>query len=99
MVERLTVFFLIVLLIVLGLWLAILPWFRLGLVGDWENNFFVTSLVRLTGATFLQGVFASAWVRGAVTGLGILNLIVAFFEILHFNKSVEFLSKKPEDIA
>jgi hypothetical protein len=39
----------------------------------------------------LQTVVASGWVRGAVTGLGVLNLGMAFWEIFHFKQSVAAL--------
>ena len=34
---------------------------------------------------------ASTWVRGAVTGLGLVNILIAFWEIGHFRQSVRML--------
>jgi len=94
MIERLTVFFLALLLLAIGIWLTVLPWFHVPLVGDWENNFFASYLVFLTGAESLRDIFASGWFRGAVSGLGIFNIIVAFYEIAHFQKSVSEVTKE-----
>jgi hypothetical protein len=41
--------------------------------------------------------------RGAVTALGLLNLFIAFWEIAHFNQSLQYLDSKdaqgPKDAA
>jgi hypothetical protein len=44
----------------------------------------------------LQKAVASGWVRGAVTGLGVLNLFIAFWEMAHFNQSVKMLEGKSD---
>ena len=43
------------------------------------------------GFVSLQRAVASGWVRGAVTGLGLLNLAMAFWEMLHFRETVRRL--------
>jgi hypothetical protein len=35
---------------------------------------------------------ASTWFRGAVTGLGVVNLLIGFWEAAHFRESVASLS-------
>jgi hypothetical protein len=55
----------------IGLFLLIYPWMR-----SWEYNY----LIQLKPS--LAGFLTSVQCRGAVSGLGILNLIVAVSEIL-----------------
>lgn len=91
MIAKLTVIFFIVLCLMLGIFLTLLPWFSFGVIGDWGDNYFLALLTRVTGLAFLQKAVASSWFRGAITGLGILNLFIAFWEIAHFRQSVERL--------
>ena len=46
------------------------------------------------GLPVLKSAVASNWFRGAVTGLGILNLFIAFWEMAHFTESVDKLEGK-----
>jgi hypothetical protein len=39
----------------------------------------------------IQRTVASNWFRGAVTGLGALNLLIAAWEAVHFSQSVKML--------
>jgi hypothetical protein len=39
----------------------------------------------------LQHAVSSGWVRGAVSGLGLLNLGIAVWEIVHFRQTVNAL--------
>ena len=89
MVEKLTVIFFVILCILLGTYLILAPW--TGLFGNWNDNFFLVFLTEKLGLTFLQTIIGSNWFRGAVTGLGVLNLFMAFWELGHFGRSVELL--------
>jgi hypothetical protein len=91
MVERLTVIFFIILCLLLGLNLTLLPWVSVGLIGDWGNNYLLAFLSERSGLPVIQQAISSTWVRGAVTGLGLVNLVIAFWEIAHFNQSVQML--------
>ena len=91
MVARLTVIFFIVLCLMLGIFLTLLPWMSFGVIGDWGDNYFIGVITQATGLPVLQRAFASNWFRGAITGLGILNLFVAFWELAHFRESVQTL--------
>ena len=91
MVAKLTVIFFIILCLMLGIFLTLLPWHSFGIVGDWGDNYFLGFLTNLIGSPVLQNIIASNWFRGAVTGLGILNLFIAFWEMAHFRQSVEQL--------
>lgn len=93
MVARLTVILFIVLCLLLGMFLTLLPWFDLG-VADWSDNYFLAQIVSVSGADWLKDVVVSGWFRGAVTGLGIVNLFIAFWEIAHFGQSVSELEQE-----
>jgi len=89
MVERLTVIFFIILCMLLGFYLILSPWDAL--FGPWGENYVLVYLSDKAGAPVLQRAVASTWFRGAVTALGVLNLLIAFWEIAHFNQSVKML--------
>ena len=92
MVERITVILFIVLFLMAGVMLTLLPWVSLGAVGDWGDNYLLAFVTEKTGMPLIQKAVASGWVRGAITGLGILNLFLAFWEMAHFKQSVRALS-------
>lgn len=73
--------------------LTFLPWLPQGTFGlsDWGNNYFLVYAAHKTGFQGLQQAISSGWVRGAVTGLGVLNLLIAFWEMAHFPQTVRSL--------
>ena len=88
MAAKLSVIFYILLCLEVGLVLTLLPWFPLFGLGDWGNNYFLLYAAHRAGLQGLQHAVASGWFRGAVTGLGLLNLGIAFWEIAHFKQTV-----------
>jgi len=98
MVAKLTVIFFIILCLMLGVFLTLLPWISFGIIGDWGDNYFLNFITQITGLPILQTIIASSWFRGAVTGLGILNLFVGFWEMAHFRQSVETLERSEAGI-
>ena len=94
MVERLTVVFFIILCLLLGFYLILSPWDAL--FGPWGENYLLVYLADKTGAPVIAKVVASNWFRGAITGLGVLNLIIACWEAAHFDQSVKMLKGNPE---
>ena len=93
MSAKLSVVFYIILCLEIGIFLTVLPWWPQGMWGlsDWGNNYFLLYAARKTGYQGLQTVVASGWVRGAVTGVGLLNLGIAFWEIYNFKRTVRAL--------
>ena len=95
MSSRLSVVFYIILCLELGVALIVLPWIPYGWLGlslgDWGNNYFLVMAARKTGLHGLQSLVASGWVRGAVSGLGFLNLAMGFWELFHFRQTVRAL--------
>lgn len=98
MVAKLTVIFFIILCLLAGIVLTLFPWISVGKVGDWGENFFLIYLTQKLDLPALQKAVSSGWVRGAITGLGILNLLMAFWEIANFKQSVNSLEGKQKEI-
>lgn len=94
MVAKLTVIIFIILCLQIGIALTLLPWINFGILGDWGDNYLLAVVAQKTGLPFLQKTIASGWVRGAVTGLGLLNLFIAFWEMAHFKQSVQMIEGK-----
>lgn len=94
MVAKLTVIFFIIGCLLIGTFLILLPWLTLNGLGDWGDNYLLILLSQKTGFAGLQKAIASGWVRGAVTGLGILNLVMAFWEIANFSRGVKMLEQE-----
>ncbi|HEY8204117.1 MAG TPA: hypothetical protein VIF81_05260 [Pyrinomonadaceae bacterium] len=94
MSSRLSVIFYIILCLEIGIVLTILPWVPynwLGLgLGDWSNNYFLLVASHKAGYG-LQRFVSSGWVRGGVSGLGILNIAMGVWEISNFRKTVRAL--------
>ncbi|HEX8491843.1 MAG TPA: hypothetical protein VF658_03295 [Pyrinomonadaceae bacterium] len=91
MAAKLSVIFFIVLCLEVGLFLTIVPWYPLFHMNDWGDNYLLLYAARKTGLMGLQHAVASGWVRGAVSGLGVLNLFMAFWEMAHFDQTVRYL--------
>lgn len=89
MVEKLTVVFFIILCLLLGFYLILSPWDTL--FGNWSENYLLVLVSDRAGAPILHKTVSSNWFRGAVTGLGVLNIAIAFWEAAHFNQSVAML--------
>jgi hypothetical protein len=96
MSAKLSVIFYIVLCLEIGIFLTVAPWWPHGMWGisDWGNNYFLLYAARKTGIQGLQAVVASGWVRGAVSGIGLLNLGIAFWEIFNFKRTVTALQNE-----
>lgn len=92
MVEKLTVIFFIVLCLLLGFYLILAPWDML--FGRWGENYLLAYLSDRSGFPSIRTTVASNWFRGAVTGLGVLNLVIAFWEAANFKQSVAMLRGK-----
>lgn len=92
MSSRLSVIFYIILCLEIGVVLTVLPWVPHGWLGlsDWGNNYFLLFAAHKTGYG-LQRFVASGWVRGAVSGLGILNIAMGAWEIINFRRTVRAL--------
>ena len=92
MSSRLSVIFYIILCLEIGLVLTVLPWVPHGWLGlsDWGNNYFLLLAAHKTGYG-VQRFVASGWVRGAVSGIGVLNLGMGVWELINFRQTVRAL--------
>lgn len=99
MSARLTVIFYIILCLEAGIVLTFLPWVHPFGLSDWGDNFFLVYTVQKTGLYGLQQTVASGWVRGAVTGLGLVNFALAFWEIAHFRRTTRALDGSAADTS
>lgn len=97
MVERLTVVFFILLCFLLGLSLTLFPWLDFNGIGDWGDNYLLAFVSEKAGLPLIKSAVSSNWARGAVSGLGILNLFIAFWELAHFKENVEMLRNEEEN--
>src|SRR5918912_2305828 len=91
MAAKLSVIFYILLCVEVGIVLTVLPWYSPFGLGDWGSNYFLLYAAHKIGSQGLQHAVSSGWFRGAVTGLGLLNLSVAVWEIVHFKQTVRAL--------
>lgn len=96
MIERIIVILFIALFLVAGLSLTLLPWISIGAFGDWGDNYLLAFVSEKTGLPVIQKAVASGWVRGAITGLGVMNLFLAFWEMAHFKQNVKALTASEE---
>lgn len=99
MSSRLSVIFYIILCLEIGIVLTVLPWVPHGWFGlsDWGNNYFLLLAAHKTGYG-LQRFVASGWVRGAVSGLGILNIAMGVWEIINFRRTVRVLDEEASPV-
>jgi len=71
--------------------LTLLPWVSPLNLSDWGENYFLLYIAQKLGSPTLQRAVASGWVRGAITGLGLLNIFLAAWQIPHFKDTVREL--------
>ncbi|MGI8783592.1 MAG: hypothetical protein ACR2L2_08095 [Acidobacteriota bacterium] len=64
-----------------GAFLLVFPWLRI-----WEYN------ALLEQAPHLKAVLLNNFVRGGVSGLGLVNLIIGAWEVFHFGRNVRRIS-------
>ena len=57
----------------IGMFLVLFPWFE-----SWTSNYFQNSL------PFLEAVWDDPYFRGAISGLGLVNIYLATVEFSHF---------------
>ncbi|MBI1761291.1 MAG: hypothetical protein HYR56_07645 [Acidobacteria bacterium] len=85
--AKITVIVYILICFEVGLMLLILPWTRY-----WDDNFFLYFVTGKLNSPGLLSFLTSGWVRGAVTGLGIVNLLAGLRDLFKFRESVYLLS-------
>lgn len=87
MSAKITIIVYILICLEVGILLAILPWTLY-----WESNFILDFLSSRLQAPWLVSVVQSGFARGAVTGLGVLNVLAGMRDIFKFRESVRMLA-------
>jgi hypothetical protein len=77
MLKRLTFYFYVFYCFEVGIFLLVAPWW---LPQIWNQNYFFVV------APHLKDIFLNGFFRGAVSGLGILNLFLGIAEIMQYEK-------------
>ena len=72
--HKFSAILLIIFCLEIGIFLLMFPWYG----NTWENNF-LSSVLR-------QGYWQNPYFRGAVSGLGVVNLYICFVEILRLRR-------------
>ncbi len=86
MSAKITVIVYIVISFEIGLLLVFLPW-----TPWWEDNFFLYFLTGKLQAPWIATFLKHRAIRGAVSGLGLLNILAGTYDIIKFRESVHRL--------
>jgi hypothetical protein len=83
MSVKLTVIFFIVICFEIGALLIFLPWHA-----SWERNQLLILVADRLKWPSLIPLMLNGYLRGAVSGLGLLNIMLGIWEIINFKKTV-----------
>jgi hypothetical protein len=92
MSAKITVIVYILICFEVGFLLLVLPWTP----SFWDENFFMYFVSGKLNASWLPGFLTSGYVRGAVTGLGALNILAGCWDLFKFRESVNRLTVSNE---
>ncbi|HVG19612.1 MAG TPA: hypothetical protein VNI02_11205 [Blastocatellia bacterium] len=84
MSAKLTIIFFILICFEIGVLLIILPWVP---NPSWGENYLLVIAADNLRWPSLAMAIKSGYVRGAVTGLGVLNILLGVWEIINFKKT------------
>ena len=84
MSVKLTIVFFILICFEIGILLVILPWVP---SPSWSENYLLVLAADKVHWPWLALAMKSGYTRGAVTGLGILNILLGVWEIINFKKT------------
>lgn len=87
MSAKLTVIVYILICFEIGLLLLILPWKP----QYWDDNIFLYFITGKLNAPWLATALTSGVARGAVSGLGVLNILLGLRDLIKFRASVDQL--------
>ncbi|HZS05722.1 MAG TPA: hypothetical protein VFD58_12860 [Blastocatellia bacterium] len=87
MSAKITVIVYILICLEVGVLLAILPW-----TPYWNDNLFLYFISNALHAPWLTSALQSGYTRGAVTGLGALNILAGLRDAFKFRESVQTLT-------
>lgn len=84
MSVKLTIVFFILICFEIGILLVILPWVQ---NPSWNENYLLVLAADKMHWPWLALAMKSGYARGAVTGLGLLNIMLGVWEIIYFRKT------------
>ncbi len=87
MSVKITVIVYILICLEVGLLLVVLPW-----TPYWNENLFIDFINSRLHAAWLSAALQSGYMRGAVTGLGALNILAGLLDVVRFRDSVQALT-------
>ena len=94
MSAKLTIIFFIMICFETGALLVILPWLN---YPPWNENYLLILAAESLNSPAIARVMTSGYARGAVTGLGLLNIMLGAWEIINFKKTVRALQLQGQD--
>ncbi|HKX27052.1 MAG TPA: hypothetical protein VJ302_05100 [Blastocatellia bacterium] len=86
MSAKITVIVYILICFEVGILLVFLPW-----TPYWEDNVFLHLITGKLDAPWIRTLLISGYIKGAVSGLGALNILAGLRDILKFRESVQAL--------
>ncbi len=89
MSAKITVIVYILICFEVGIVLLILPWYP---TAFWEDNYFLYYVTNKLDAAWIPTLMTSGYAKGAVTGIGVLNILAGLLEIFKFRESVAALT-------
>jgi hypothetical protein len=84
MSVKLTIVFFILICFEIGILLVVLPWVP---SPSWSENYLLVLAADKIHWPWLALAMKSGYTRGAVTGLGVLNILLGVWEIINFKKT------------
>lgn len=72
-------FFFVLFCFLLGVLLLVFPWTEY-----WELNYFATA------SPALQNIWMNSYFRGAISGLGLVNIFVSFVEVISLRRLLDW---------
>lgn len=84
MSVKLTIIFFILICFEIGILLVILPWVP---SPSWNENYLLVLAADKTHWPWLALAMKSGYARGAVSGLGVLNIMLGVWEIVNFKRT------------
>lgn len=84
MSVKLTIVFFILICFEIGILLVILPWVP---SPSWTENYLLVLAAEKAHWPWLALAMKSGYARGAVTGLGVLNILLGVWEIINFKRT------------
>src|SRR5919206_4587632 len=91
MSAKLTIIFFILICFEIGALLIILPWVQRP---SWSENYLLVLAAEHLHWPQLANAMKSAYLRGAVTGLGVVNILIGLWEAANFTRTTRTFQQR-----